>query len=211
MWGCIWQQPPGQQDKRSWATLVHMLVFLAQQVQAAPAPMRAAFLHGPAGSAVLCVLTAMSAGDMSTKIEVRMLLSDSALHPAALAAQQHLQKGAEQDVQMSVPALVEVLLLPGLLLQPATVMKPDTAAGAATAPAAAGAVSDGSTGGRRSSAGRRNSDGRKRNEGPSGGNAEGSSSSGSSSSSSSSNRPADVDAPDYHGAVMTFGKGVFSL
>jgi hypothetical protein len=120
--------------------LVSMVVLLVQQLQGMSPQQRAAFLHSPAGSSVLQVLSALGSlqtGDPSAEgTAVRMLVSGDLSKCAAADPTQQQQQQQPCDIKSYVASsreLVELLLLPGLLLQPvvpAGAVQPDPPAGA---------------------------------------------------------------------------------
>jgi hypothetical protein len=95
--------------------LLQLLALLVQRVQAAPLPVRAAFLHSPAGSIVLTVLSHVSLQEGDDWRLMRML---ALCEPDAAAAGE--QQEGKQSWRCELPSstLVGVCLLPGLLLQP---------------------------------------------------------------------------------------------
>jgi hypothetical protein len=93
-------------------TLLHLLVLLMQQLQGAPAQLRASFLQGPAGNAMLRMLSALSFQAGKEWQAVRVFVGFWAMRTT-----NHLEYLIGHKYWLRPTQLVE-MLLPGLLLQP---------------------------------------------------------------------------------------------
>jgi hypothetical protein len=145
----------------------HLLLLMTQQLQQAPAPVRATFLHSPAGSYLLRVLQLMALGKMSLPM-FELALADVLVRggwQAAAAAgeqqQQQQQDGTASWVvhQPSTRELVEQLLLPALLLQPASLEPGSTEVPGGSSSTAAGRLDARSNSSSRSSSSSHNMQG----------------------------------------------------
>jgi hypothetical protein len=104
---------------RQFYVVVQLLMLLVQQLQGAPSQLRAAFLHSPAGSCVLQVLSEIAPELVSSMGPCVMeVLLDTGLQQAG-AGRQHMPAAPGWANHWSHGrAVVELLLLPGLLLEP---------------------------------------------------------------------------------------------
>jgi hypothetical protein len=109
------------------------LVLLIQQLQGAPAAVRSSFLHSPAGSAVLWVLsTLLRTPGQAPPYRGQLAVTGGPLGISGLQQDQHQQLAGTgyQLCRMTGPDMLQLLLLPGLLLQPVPFEQPgDTHAG----------------------------------------------------------------------------------
>jgi hypothetical protein len=92
-------------------------MLLAQQLQGAPVEVRAAFLHSPAGSAVLRVLGELHGSHTQVLDVLKFTVTGTKLTTTTEAAHQLCARPGPRVVSTIRQALVERLLLPGLLLQ----------------------------------------------------------------------------------------------
>jgi hypothetical protein len=97
-----------------------LLVLLVQQLQGAGSQSRAAFLHGPAGSEVLRVLSELSLVTVNNRDTIADLVCPKWQPAAAAAAGHGPQQGRTilQNLKLNTRGLMELMVLPGLLLQP---------------------------------------------------------------------------------------------
>jgi uncharacterized membrane protein YgcG len=95
--------------------VVQLLLLLTQQLQHAPAHMRAAFLHSPHSAAVLCVLSDIITEDSTEADIVTAALQMSSLVGSCIQLQ---DRNAWRRAGICRWELVELVVLPGLLLQP---------------------------------------------------------------------------------------------
>jgi hypothetical protein len=94
-----------------------LLVLLVQQLQGVPGHERSAFLHSPAGSGVLRVLSELGKVGASAGSCVNVLRYSMVDAAAALQVKEQLTMDMAQRHGLSARAFVELLLLPGLLLE----------------------------------------------------------------------------------------------
>jgi hypothetical protein len=120
--------------------LLHFMLLLVQQLQAATPQQRAAFLHSPAGTILLHVLHGMSLPEVEDRFLCELLVQDSNPPSSSAAAGAEAVAAEPAAGQQGYPAagnwsnsvprgreVVQLLLLPALLLAPV----PGAVAGAA--------------------------------------------------------------------------------
>jgi hypothetical protein len=111
----------GCEDTFGGRALTHLLLLLGQQLQGLAPQQRAAFLHSPAGAAVLQVLHEYCQAKVIRYNNMEVMVGG---HPAGAESDQDQQQqqgaGNRQSHTLSGLAGVEQLLLPCLLLQHAS-------------------------------------------------------------------------------------------
>jgi hypothetical protein len=107
--------------------LLHFMLLLVQQLQAATPQQRAAFLHSPAGTILLHVLHGMSLPEVEDRFLCELLVQDSNPPSSSAAAGAEAVAAEPAAGQPRGREVVQLLLLPALLLAPV----PGAVAGAA--------------------------------------------------------------------------------
>jgi hypothetical protein len=98
--------------------LFQLLLLLVQQLQGMPPHQRTSFLHSPAGSEVLRVLSKMSSDEAAMRKPIRAMFDKAALGAAGVQELQEQGRKWWRPQAYEARAVLEMAVLPGLLLQP---------------------------------------------------------------------------------------------